>query len=145
MGTSNAGTVYAQFTFARFGIPGGAIIEGIEVNVNYGSVVEPSLQLYLGGSTAGSAKALGSTPPAGSCNESVIRTAGGPMDDWGAGLTVANFNSGTVSVRLTRTTGLDNPVSIDIESVQMVVHTMDPNSPPVASCQNVTVSANASC
>ncbi len=125
VGTTNAPTVWAQFSFPSLGIPGGDTVVGIEVNVNYGSVIAPSMQLYLSGSPTGSTRTLPATPQINTCGGSVIRTAGGMADLWGTSLTPADFNSaGTVQVRLTRTTaGPDNPVSIDIESIQLVVYT----------------------
>ena len=147
VGTTNAPTVFAQFSFSSFGIPVGDTVVGIEVKVNYGTVLATELRLYLSGSPVGSTRALGSTPQSSTCNASVIRTAGGSTDVWGTSLTAADFNSaGAVQVRLTRTTaGPDNPVSIDIESIQLVVHHQGANSPPNAVCQNVSKSANASC
>ncbi len=147
VGTSNAGEVWAQFSFPSLGIPAGDSVVGIEVNVNYGSVVSPTMQLFLGGVPVGDPRPLPSTPPAGSCDASVVRTAGGPADTWNAGLTVANFNAaGTVAVRLTRVTGLDMPVSIDIESVQIVVHHQGANNDP--DCGGASIpsqNADASC
>lgn len=148
VGTTNAPTVWAQFSYASFGLPGGATIEGIEVNVNYGSVVAPDMQLYLSGSPVGSTRTLPSTPSTGSCNASVLRTAGGPMDLWGTSLTAADFNSGNLEVRLTRTTaGPDNPVSIDIESIQLVVYYDDGsnNDPDCSGGAIATQNANAAC
>ncbi len=149
IGTSNAQVVWAQFSYAGLGIPGGSVIEGIEVNVNYTSVVAPSMQLYLSGSPVGSTRTLPAAPPAGvGCASSSLRTAGGPMDLWGTSLTAANFNSGNIAVRLTRTTaGPDNPVSIDIESVQLVVYYDDGsnNDPDCSGGTIATQNANASC
>ena len=95
----------------------------------------------------GSSRTLGSTPQTGSCGESAIRTAGGAADLWGTSLTAADFNAGTVEIRLTRTTaGPDNPVSIDIESIELVVYTQGANSDP--DCSGAAIAdqiANASC
>ncbi len=147
VGTSNAGEVWAQFTFPSFGIPAGDTIVGIEVNVRYGSVVSPTMRLYMGGSPIGDPRMLPDTPGIGTCAGSLIRTAGGPMDTWNAGLTPANFNAaGTVAIRLTRVTGLDMPRSIDIESVQLVVYHAGANSDPDCSGAMIaTQNANASC
>ncbi len=148
VGTSNAGQVWAQFTFPSMGIPAGDTVVGIEVNVNYRSVVSSTMTLRMGGAQVGSSRTLGSTPAGPStCNDSLIRTAGGPMDTWGAGLTAANFNSaGTVAVRLTRVTGPDEPRSIDIESVQLVVYHQGANNDPDCSGAAIaTQNANASC
>ena len=145
VGTSNGGTVWAEFSFDGFGIPLANTVVGIEVNVNYGTVLATTLELYMGGSPIGS-KTLANTPQASNCNASVIRSAGGATDMWGTSLTTGNFNSaGTVKVRLSRTTGLDSPVSIDIESIELVVYHQGANSPPNAVCQDVIKSANASC
>lgn len=148
VGTSNAGEVWAQFTFPSFGIPAVNTIVGIEVNVNYRSVVSPTMTLRMGGGQIGMSRMLPATPVGPStCNDSLVRTAGGPMDTWGAGLTPADFNSaGTVAVRLTRVTGPDMPVSIDIESVQLVVYHQNPNHPPDCSGAAIaTQNADASC
>lgn len=147
VGTANESGVWAQFTFPSFGIPAGDTIVGIEVNVNYGSVVSPDMQLYLGGVPVGSTRALPVATGVMTCGASVVRTAGGPADDWGAGLTAAQFNAaGTVAVRLTRTVGPDMSPSIDIESVQLVVYHQGANSDPDCTGASIpTQNADASC
>ncbi|NND31121.1 MAG: HYR domain-containing protein [Saprospiraceae bacterium] len=143
-GTSNAGTIEAIFNFPAFSVI--APIVGVEVVVRYGSVVSPTLQLRNSGSEVGSTRVLPNTPSTGSCNESVARTAGADNDLWGTTLTAADFNAGTVGVRLTRVTGLDNPISIDIESVELIVYYTGGNSDPDCSGANIAnQGANSNC
>ncbi|MCB0670004.1 MAG: HYR domain-containing protein, partial [Saprospiraceae bacterium] len=144
VGTSNSGLIEAYFTFPAFSTTDPIV--GIEFNVNYGCVINCTMQLTNGGTLIGNTRVLPSTPPAGSCNASQVRTSGGPMDLWGATISATALNSGNIGVRLSRMTGLDNPVSMDIESVQMVVYFGSANSDP--DCSGASISdriANASC
>lgn len=144
VGTSNSGLIEAFFTFPAFSTTDPIV--GIEFNVNYGCVINCTMQLTDGGSLIGATRVLPSTPPIGSCSGSVIRTAGGPADLWGATLSASDLNSGSIGVRLSRTTGLDMPLSMDIESVQMVVYFSGGNSDPDCSGASIpNQTANANC
>lgn len=119
---------WAEFTFGGFGLSGSDTVTGIEVSVKYRSSGTHSLQLKNGGVNVGTSKTLAASPVASFCSSTAIVTAGGAGDTWGSGLTTADFNAGTVSVRLT-----EGPSNLDLDSIELIVHfTPGGDTPPTA-------------
>ena len=108
---------WAEFTFAGLVIPGGNVVLGIELNINYRSHTDPNtVELRKGGVAVGS-KLLPTGGTQSSCGNSALVTVGDSTDLWGTSLTTADFNAGSVSVRI-----VQNANTVDIESVQLVVY-----------------------
>jgi hypothetical protein len=127
-GTSTPTGDWADFNFPAFSIPGGEIVNGVEVRFRYLSQSgSNTAQLKSGGSLVGATRTVPQALGTASCDNSIWVSAGGMGDLWGTGLTAADFNAGTVAVRFTQ-----NANTVDIDAVEMVVHYGPVNSPPTA-------------
>jgi len=79
-GTNTNG--YAEFTFLGLGIPGGDVVLGIELNINYRSHTTPNMvELRMGGAVGSKVLPTGGTQS--SCSNSALVTVGGATDLWG--------------------------------------------------------------
>ena len=141
-GASTPTGSWAEFTFPAYSIPGGDVLQGIEVRVNYRSSATNTAQLTKSGSLVGSTRTvpMAFVGPSG-CSSTFWVSAGGASDLWGAGLTVADFNAGIVGFRLTQ-----NANTIDLDAVEIIVHHGPANSNP--NCSGAAIAdqnANASC
>jgi hypothetical protein len=127
-GSSTPTGDWADFSFPAFTIPGGEIVNGIELRVRYLSQSgSNTAQLKSGGSLVGATRTVPQAVGTSSCDHSIWVSAGGMGDLWGTSLATADFNAGTVSVRFTQ-----NANTVDIDAVEMVVHYGPVNSPPTA-------------
>ncbi len=137
---SQPGGSWAQFSFPNLAIPGGDVINGVEVVVDYETVGAHNIELYQGGvALGGSQKTLPANDGPNNCNGTSPMTVGGPNDTWGQTLSPSDFDgsAGSVQVRITQpiiTIGGGDPGSntIDIDAVQLVVHHGVTNTPPTA-------------
>ena len=122
------GMAWAEFTFPAFSLPASGVVTGIEISVNYRSSGTHFVQLGNGGSLIGAQKTLPSSNVPSFCSSTAIVTAGGAADLWGTSLTTADFNAGTVSVRLT-----EGRANLDLDSIELIVHqSTASNQPPTA-------------
>ncbi|HEX6200023.1 MAG TPA: PKD domain-containing protein [Thermoanaerobaculia bacterium] len=127
-GTSTPTGDWADFSFPAFSIPGGETVNGVEVRFKYLSQSgSNTAQLKSGGSLVGATRTVPQAVGTASCDHTFFVSAGGMGDLWGTGLTTADFNAGTVSVRITQ-----NANTVDIDAVELVVHYGPVNSPPTA-------------
>ena len=117
-GASTPTGSWAEFTFAGFSIPGGDVVTGIEVRVNYLSASgSNTVQLTDDGSLTGNSKTVASVSAQSFCSNTAWVSAGGAADLWGTTLTTADFNAGTVGFRLTQ-----NANTVDLDAVELIVH-----------------------
>lgn len=127
-GTSTPTGDWADFSFPAFSIPGGEIVNGVEVRFKYLSQSgSNTAQLKSGGSLVGATRTVPQAVGTSSCDNTFFVSAGGVGDLWGTGLTAADFNAGSVAVRITQ-----NANTVDIDAVELVVHFGPVNSPPTA-------------
>ncbi|HSR69874.1 MAG TPA: immunoglobulin-like domain-containing protein [Acidobacteriota bacterium] len=138
------GGSWIQWVFSAFTIPAGETVTGVEVRVKYTSSQDREVQLRVGGSLAGSAMTLPMFFSGGvGCAATGFSSAGGDGNLWGiseAALRNA-AETGSLGFRLTQT----GNSTIDIDAVELIVYFSEPNSPPVAVCQDVMKSADAMC
>ncbi|HSR50205.1 MAG TPA: immunoglobulin-like domain-containing protein [Acidobacteriota bacterium] len=135
---------WIEVTFPAFTIPAGEMITGVEVRVKYRTNGDNQVQLTIGGSLSGSAMVLplffgGQS----NCASTSFVSAGGDGNLWGiseASLRTAATN-GTLGFRLTQVNG----PTLDIDAVELIVYFTEPNTPPVAMCQDVQEVADAQC
>lgn len=121
---------WAEFTFSGFSIPGGDVINGVEVQFKYRSSASNTAQLTDGGSLVGNTRTVPLMFDGPSyCSSTANVTSGSPTDLWNvAGLTAADFNGGNIGVRLTQ-----DGNTIGLDSIQLVVHHSDgANTAPTA-------------
>ena len=119
--TCTGGTInnsWAHFTFGAMNLPSGASIAGIEVCMKY---LSPSgsntVQLTRSGTLIGSSKTIASVSGPSNCAGSSFTGVGGDSDTWGSGATLADFNGGTIGVRLTQ-----NANTVDLDAVELKVY-----------------------
>ena len=105
-----------------FGIPAGATIDGVEVEVERrcfaGSAIDSTIRLRsTSGTLMGENKGDGTAWP----GTATIRTYGGPTDKWGATLTPAVVNSSAFGVFVScQATAADTDVGVDF--VRMTIY-----------------------
>lgn len=92
---------YLDVTAFPFSIPGGAVIDGIVVDIERHSdagftVFDVLVQLFQGGVASGDNKASGSPYP----GSDTVETYGGPADTWGLSWSAADINSALFGVRV---------------------------------------------
>ena len=143
---------WIQLSFAPFVFPPGDVIKGIEVSAKHQRSLDSPVRLTIGGALSGSTGTLPLYYPGGSttsnCTHTEFVSAGSDTDLWGlnAASLKTELEAGNLGFRITSssTNGESYP-SLFIDSVKLIVHHGPANSPPIASCQDVTVSADASC
>lgn len=120
-GTSTPAGSWAEFTFPAFSIPAYHTVTGIEVRFKYLSASGTNTaRLGNNGSLVGNTRTVPSKSGSSSCNNTDWVSAGGASDLWGTSLVTADFNAGTVYVRLTQDAN-----TIDLDSVEMIVTHLD--------------------
>ncbi len=135
--SSAPGGATATFTFSGFSIPGGDVIQGVEVRMKYETDGDHDVQLTDMGSVAGSVRVMPASPGPSTCDGTSFKTAGGPMDTWGVALTAAKFNSGDIGFKfnqrlITLSSGDSGSLPVDIDAVELIVYHGPANSPPTA-------------
>jgi hypothetical protein len=135
---SSPGAATATFDFTGFSIPGTDIITGVEVRMKWVTEGDHQVQLTDGGSLVGGEHTMPPRLGQGPCDDTDWRTAGGPMDNWGAVLTPAKFNAGDIGFKfnqrvITLSSGDPGSLPVDIDAVELIVYHGPANSPPTAS------------
>jgi len=141
---------WAEFTFPALAIPGGDSLDGITVNIKYRSAAAQTVQLKNSGSNVGSTQNTPiETSGPSNCGGTAWNGVGGAADTWGTSLTVADFNAGTVSVRITFTS-----TTLEIDAIELVVTHSAPgadlsiiksdNPDPVIAGNNLTYTVTVS-
>jgi len=117
-GSGGPPPTWAEFSFPAFSVPGGETITGIEVRFKYLSQSAANVaQLKNGGSFVGATRVAPLADGPAFCTSTFFVSSGGPGDLWGTSLTPADFNAGTVAVRLTK-----NANTLDLDALELVVY-----------------------
>lgn len=108
---------WAEFTFSGFGLPAGATVTGIQVRVKYLSQSGTNtLQLTGGGALIGATRTVASVAGQSSCANTQFTGVGGDGELWATSLTAADFNAGTIGVRLTQDAN-----TVDLDAIELSV------------------------